>query len=128
MFKKRAAVFYRSIKTQGVAKCFYSDKTQSMSLGSPKKRFKLWGENISIQEKQAMPYQNSLYILSKLQIVYSHASCQELCPVTIYWNLYSKTVFQSLTNKYSCTISWINAVWPACQPWMGLSILSFGPI
>ena len=24
-------------------------------------RFKLWGENISIQEKQAMPYQYSLY-------------------------------------------------------------------
>ena len=29
MFKKREAVFYRSIKTQGVAKCFYSDKTRA---------------------------------------------------------------------------------------------------
>ena len=31
MFKKRAAVFYRSIKTRGVAECFYSDKTRAAS-------------------------------------------------------------------------------------------------
>ena len=31
MFKKRAVVFYRSIKTRGVAKCFYSDKTRAAS-------------------------------------------------------------------------------------------------
>ena len=31
MFKKRAAVFYRSIKTRGVAECFYSDKTSASS-------------------------------------------------------------------------------------------------
>ena len=34
MFKKRAAVFYRSIKTPGVAEhasCFYSDKTRAVS-------------------------------------------------------------------------------------------------
>ena len=50
MFKKQAAVFYQSIKTRGVAACFYSDKThaasflngfknipKSVSLGSPNK-------------------------------------------------------------------------------------------
>ena len=31
MFKKRTAVFYRSIKTRGVAECFYSDKTRAAS-------------------------------------------------------------------------------------------------
>ena len=31
MFKKRAAVFYRSTKTRGVAECFYSDKTRAAS-------------------------------------------------------------------------------------------------
>ena len=31
MFKKRAAVFYRSIKTRGVAECFYCDKTRAAS-------------------------------------------------------------------------------------------------
>ena len=31
MVKKRAAVFYRSIKTRGVAKSFYSDKTRAAS-------------------------------------------------------------------------------------------------
>ena len=29
MFKKRAAVFYRSIKTLGYASCFYSDKIRA---------------------------------------------------------------------------------------------------
>ena len=31
MFKKQAAVFYQSIKTWVVAKCFYSDKTCAVS-------------------------------------------------------------------------------------------------
>ena len=31
MFKKLAAVFYRSIKTWVVAECFYSDKTCAVS-------------------------------------------------------------------------------------------------
>ena len=74
MFKKRAAVFYWSIKTRGVGECFYSDKTRAASFlngfknipqkrvsWDSKQRFELWGENISIQEKQAMPYQYSLY-------------------------------------------------------------------
>ena len=72
MFKKRAAVFYRSIKAQGVAKCFYSDKTHAAGFliqrlqrystqSVSQQRFKLREENISIQEKLAMAYQYSFY-------------------------------------------------------------------
>ena len=40
MFKKRAAVFYRGVKTRGVSQCFYSDKTRAASFldGFHKKR------------------------------------------------------------------------------------------
>ena len=31
MFKKQAAVFYRSIRTRGIAEFFYSDKTRAAS-------------------------------------------------------------------------------------------------
>ena len=64
-------MFYRS-KTRGIAECIYSDKTwcefferlqkfstKSVSLGSPNNGSIVRG-NISIQEKQAMPYQYSL--------------------------------------------------------------------
>ena len=72
MFKKRAAVFYRDVKTRG-AECFCSEKyllrvfwtaskifhKKRVSWES-KQRFKLRGENNNKQEKQAMPYQYSL--------------------------------------------------------------------
>ena len=67
-------MFYQSIKTRGVAECFYSDKTRAASIlngfkNIPHKacllgvqtKFHIVRENISIQEKQAMPYQYSLY-------------------------------------------------------------------
>ena len=73
MFKNRAAVFYRSIKN--TRRNFRPDKTRAARLlngfkSIPLKAFVLGvrtkiqivrGRYISIQEKQAIPYQYSLY-------------------------------------------------------------------
>ena len=64
MVKERAGVFYRSIKTRGVAECLYFDKTHAASFFERLQKYstkvQIVRGNISIQEKQAMPYQYSL--------------------------------------------------------------------
>ena len=60
-------MFYRSIKTRGVTECFWSDKMRAASFLNGFKNIPQYllgvqtKENISIQEKQALPYQYSLY-------------------------------------------------------------------
>ena len=75
MFHKQVWAFYWGIKPGGQAECLYNpikhdSRVHSMASKTfHKKRvswefkqgFKLWGEDISIQEKQAMPHQYSLH-------------------------------------------------------------------
>ena len=51
MFKKRAVVFYRSIKTRGVAECFYSDKTRAASFLNGFKKYSTKSVSLRIPNK-----------------------------------------------------------------------------
>ena len=67
MFKKQAAVFLQYFDKKRAASFvngFKIFRKKRVSWES-KQRFKLCGENISIQEKQAMPYQHSFRILTR---------------------------------------------------------------